>query len=220
MAPVAVPLLAHVGAEALAGTVAVAAVAVGLLALAGTRRAWPLAVTAVGGLVFQAVHLGEHVVQGAHWVANPTAPPWLGPWAQVGAETLGGLADGQVSTGTELLHLAGNAVFLAGLGALLVLLRRSALAAKIGPPPAPLLVALWLQASHVLEHVVLTATWAGWGRAVGLSTGFGLLAPGTPVAVGVRLWFHLLVNLAASALVAVGLVQVLRRRRTTLEIAA
>ena len=83
------------------------------------RRFAPL--VAAGALVFQVVHVIEHGLQVAVWAGEPGARPWISPWA---AETATGVghwcsilapASSPNPLGTELLHLYGNVIFLAGL---------------------------------------------------------------------------------------------------------
>lgn len=144
---------------------------------------------AVSALAFQMVHLIEHVAQLGYWIARPLEAPWLTPWAIEGRDVLA--ADGNLALGNELLHLVGNLIFLAGLVALVLHCRRRA-----QETPTPLRVAMVVQGIHVAEHVVLTGTTAVWGKAAGLSTFFGLVSG--PVMTSYRVWFHFLINLAAT----------------------
>lgn len=202
------PMLAHGAVDAGLFTIALVA---GLLAatLAYQRisdRNRPLFAVAAGGLGFQVVHAAEHVVQVSYWIARPTAPPWLSPWAEVGAHGLAALADGRQATGEELLHLVGNLIFLSGVIAALrlaVRLNRSG--------TGRLRFALWLQTFHVAEHVLLTTTWLATGRALGITTAFGALAASPVTAVAVRVWAHLILNLTATVPALLGALLAWRR---------
>jgi hypothetical protein len=157
-----------------------------------------------GAMAFQVVHALEHVLQIGYWIQHPTQPPWLTPWAEVGRDALALATDGQTGTGNELLHLGGNLIFLAGLVAAVVVARRWSVPAE---RTRWLRLALWLQAAHVAEHLVLTTTAIAWGAGHGASTAFGLLTPGTVLAAAVRVWLHLLLNLAATAFAVAGILQ-------------
>lgn len=144
---------------------------------------------AVSALVFQAVHLIEHMAQLGYWIARPLEAPWLTPWADAGRAQLA--VGGNVALGNEILHLVGNVIFLAGLVAVLFYVRRLGLEV-----PSALRVAFVVQGVHVIEHVALTTTAALWGNSVGISTFLGLVDG--PVMTSYRVWFHFLINLAAS----------------------
>jgi hypothetical protein len=146
---------------------------------------------AVFGLVFQGVHLIEHMAQLGYWVMHPLEAPWLTPWAEAGRDML--VVGGKVASGNELLHLIGNLIFIAGIVGLYLV------ATTLGERPSriPFLRrAMISQAVHVGEHVALTTTFFAVGVSIGLSTGFGLLSG--PVASGYRVWFHFLLNLLAT----------------------
>ncbi len=153
------------------------------------RTGQSLKYVAVGALAFQAVHLVEHVAQVGYWLARPAAAPWLTPWAAEGRDALA--VGGQLALGNELLHLIGNLIFVAGLAALAVYLRNRA-----RTTPTALRTAIVLQGLHIVEHVLLTASSAFYGKAIGVSTFLGLV--GGPVMTSWRVWFHFLINLAAS----------------------
>lgn len=199
-------VLAHVtvGVSTLAVAMALGVVIVALLpwrdAVRPAQRE-PLLLVAYAALAFQVVHALEHVLQIGYWLRHPTQPPWLTPWAEVGREALAAATDGRAATGDELLHLSGNLIFLIGLAAAVAVARRRTDTASW------LSWALWLQAAHVVEHALLTATAVTLGQAHGLSTGFGLLTPGTVVAGAVRVWLHLALNLTATALAVGGVVR-------------
>lgn len=189
------PMLAH---GAVDSGLFLTALTIGLLAalLAGRaitgHRRW-LITFAAGGLGFQIFHAGEHVAQVAHWSTNPSAAPWLSPWAETGAHTLATVSDGRQATGEELLHLLGNLLFLAGLIAAFVLAERLK-----GRGRTLLRFAVWVQVAHVAEHVLVTATWLATGTPRGVTTGFGTLAAIPEVGVVVRIWAHFALNLVAT----------------------
>lgn len=160
----------------------------------GRRRKTTWLVAAVLGiLVFQAVHAAEHVAQATYWLVNPTVAPWMSSWAMGLAGGLTALSGGTPALGMELLHLVGNALFFGGL------LLAFRLPEQYRNPDMLrwLRLATMVQALHLGEHVLLTASVALSGKAIGLSTMFGLLPAGTPAASGYRVFFHLIVNFVA-----------------------
>lgn len=171
------------------------AIAVALRRRSGHARTRGLLAVALAALAFQVLHVAEHLLQVAHWVVLPSQGAWLTPWAAAGRDALAAVADGRAGTGGELLHLLGNALFLAGL---LVLGRLVAHRAPAGDGPAHLRRATVTQVLHVLEHVALTVTWVLAGEANGVSTAFGLLDAGTTVGVATRVWLHFGINLLAT----------------------
>lgn len=152
-----------------------------------------LAGASAGMLAVQVVHVVEHVLQTGYWLAHPMAAPWLTPWAAAGRDTLAAAVDGRSGSGNEVLHLGGNLVFLVGLVAFAVVLQHHRVMA-----PRALGAALWLQGAHVLEHVVLTASWFATGQARGVTTLFGAVHGATAGAL--RVWTHLALNLAATGM--------------------
>ena len=151
---------------------------------------------AIGGLTFQVIHVLEHVLQLFFWMAKPTGAPWLSAWAAGTADglqyfcSLVPLADAPPSIGVEMLHLTGNVVFLGALTAWQVAMRSE------GRTIVSLGRSEKVQMFHVIEHVVLVGSLIGFGKALGLSTAFGLLE-GTAL-VAVRVWFHFTVNAVAT----------------------
>lgn len=190
------------GAQAAIATVVIVGsvlvvVGVGFGELPGRRPlslASPLVAVVLFAIVFQAAHFLEHGIQVGHWLASPTAPPYLTPWAAEGASAAAAAADGRGAVGVELLHLVGNGVFLVGLAALPVAAGRRALDLRSMPWTRRALI--W-QGAHVAEHVLLVATVLATGTAGGLSTGFGLLGA-DPLGWSVRIWLHFLINAAAT----------------------
>lgn len=162
----------------------------------GRTVRWTALVT-VGGLAFQVFHLFEHLVQLSYWALHPTAAPYMTPWAMVGVRALN--IDGIAMSGMELLHLVGNTIFMAAIVGLGVIIRR-----RSGRLGAPMVWALAIQGLHLLEHVALTGSLLIGGRAIGISTLFGTLQPG-PAGWTYRVWFHFMINLAATIAAGVAL---------------
>lgn len=172
------------------------------------RRRWAVyrdgaALAVAGGLVFQALHALEHLVQLAMWLVHPLAPPYLTPWAIVGRDGLAMVA-GSTGAGGEVLHLIGNLIFLA---ALLGLRLVDATDARLGVRPPSLSReraakgATVMQTVHVMEHLMLTAAVVLTGTPLGMSTLFGLLEAGTPSATALRVLFHFTLNAVPTILV-------------------
>lgn len=203
-----------IGTEAalVAGLVVVAALVVTGVGFGGLPGQQPVVVSSpatvvvLAALAVQTAHFLEHGLQLAHWFANPTAPPYLTPWAADGAGAASDLVGDGGSVGVEVLHLVGNAGFLVGLAAMALLLRARGVPSQSTPWTRRALI--W-QGLHVTEHVLLTITAATTGTASGLSTGFGLMTGGA-VAWSIRIWLHFAINAAATIAALRGL-QELRR---------
>lgn len=164
-------------------------------ALVSGRWARCAALVAGGALLFQLVHVVEHGLQVVAWAADPGDRPWISPWA---AETAVGVGhwcsilapgSGPNPLGTELLHLFGNVIFLAGL---VVLLGLPELADRRWARAAVL-----VQGVHVIEHVVLTVTLVATGTAYGLSTQLDQVLPVGPSTT--RVLFHFGINAIGTA---------------------
>lgn len=164
-----------------------------LVVLRRRRGKAVLLAIAAGALAFQVVHALEHGLQAGYWVAHPTSPAWLTPWAEAGRDVLATVSDGRPSTGVELLHLAGNAIFLVGLFALAAPKLHS-----LGLARPALRRSIMIQSAHVLEHVALTLSVVLGSAPIGVTTLFGLLPPTSTVGVGVRVWSHFLINAGAT----------------------
>lgn len=184
--------LAHLGADA--DAVPLVVVPLATIAILRRREARLLVLVAVGALAFQVVHTLEHLLQAGYWLAHPTEPAWLTPWAAVGRDLLAATADGRAATGAELLHLVGNVVFLAGL-----LILGTTQSDGLGVRRRPLVIAAVVQSFHVAEHVGLTATTLLGGAAVGVTNLFGALPGDRALGVAVRIWVHFGINLVATA---------------------
>ena len=145
----------------------------------------------VGALAFQAFHLFEHVAQLVYWLIHPTQAPWLTPWAESGRDLL--VVDGTAASGSELLHLLGNLIFMAGIAGMWWLVRDRGFGIDhvhhLGGAAA-------LQGLHVLEHLALTGSYLIAGKAMGATTLLGA-ATGS-FGSGLRVWAHFLLNLGAS----------------------
>lgn len=147
--------------------------------------------TAIAGVVFQVIHFIEHGAQLGYWFLHPTAAPWLTPWAVTGRDALA--AGGNTVLGNELLHLVGNTLFFVGLVGLCILVERGGV--RMGDI-RPLKMAVMIQGFHLFEHVLLTASFALTGSALGFSTLFGNVSG--VAGSTYRVWFHFLINLAAT----------------------
>ncbi|MFD6185712.1 DUF6008 family protein [Streptomyces goshikiensis] len=190
--------------------------AVGVLAYAnrGPVKPW-LYKTSVGliglGVIGQIGHFQEHVSQAVYWIAHPTSPAWMTPWANSLSRGMGQVDTTKPSLGMEILHLTGNFIFLAGLVGIVLITKRvtgqlqSRKWAKMG---------VWMQGIHGLEHVVLTASVAlGAKRAIGLSTWFGTIDPG-PALTTYRVWWHFVANLIGTGILALSLYHLWREKRS------
>ncbi|WUG24525.1 DUF6008 family protein [Streptomyces sp. NBC_00464] len=189
--------------------------AVALLAWGGRRpvRPWSYrgAVVVIGlGAVGQLGHFQEHIAQAAYWIAHPDAPAWMTPWGDSLARGMGQIDSSKPSLGMEVLHLTGNFNFLAGLVGIMVITHRAVRSLKARKWAK---MGVWMQGIHGLEHVVLTLSVAlGAGRAIGLSTWFGALPPGTALTT-YRVWWHFVANLIGTAIFATALFHLWRERK-------
>jgi len=172
------------------------------------RALWAVA---VAGVAFQVLHFAEHLLQAGYWLLHPTQAPWMTPWGKAGRDALSAETDGQMATGTELLHLLGNGVFFVGLAAAGLLAHRLLAAARSAPTVGTLRQrlpglhkALWAQGFHLAEHVLLTLTWMWGGSAIGFTNLFGTIEPGTTLVWTTRVWAHFALNLVATVYAVVG----------------
>lgn len=85
--------------------------------------------------------------------------------------------------------------------------RSHAALARTGAPEACAAAGAHHPGGARLRARLLTVSVLLLGVGHGVSTAFGLLAPGTPVATSVRIWLHLVVNLVATVLAVVALVR-------------
>jgi uncharacterized protein DUF6008 len=186
---------------------------VGALHIANRRRrAWVYGATSsviILGVLGQIGHLQEHVAQAGYWVLHPeSAVAWMTPWGSGLAAGFQVVDPSRATLGMEILHFVGNCIFLAGLVALMVITSRARATkarkwAKMG---------VWMQGIHGLEHLsLMLSVWVG-GKAIGLSTWFGLLEAG-PGAVTYRVWWHFIANVIGSVIFAISLYHLWRERR-------
>ncbi|HEX5116328.1 MAG TPA: DUF6008 family protein [Pseudonocardiaceae bacterium] len=176
------------------------------------RRAWVYGATSsviVLGILGQLGHLQEHVAQAGYWVLHPEAPAWMTPWGSALATGFQVVDPARKTLGMEILHFAGNLIFLSGLAALMVITSRARATkarrwAKMG---------VWMQGIHGLEHLsLMLSVWLGAKQAIGLSTWFGLLDPG-PGATTYRVWWHFIANVIGSVIFAISLYHLWQERR-------
>lgn len=154
-------------------------------------------VVVAAGLVFQVLHVAEHLIQVVAWLGAPTSPAFLTPWAVEGRDLLATVAGTGAGTGNELLHLVGNVIFLAalvGLAAFDTADDRTGIRARSTARRRATRLAIGWQSVHVAEHVLLTTSAVVTGTAWGASTLFGLVATATPTAIAIRVLAHFLLN--------------------------
>lgn len=186
-------LVAFVAVASLVGVAPISAPGRARVASPGAKRVRWLWAVCAGAMVFQLVHMLEHLVQLGHWMANPQAPPYLTPWAAEGRDGLAVLTDGTPSTGNEVLHLLGNLVFLGGLVA------AGALVVAVGIHEVRWLrAASTTQGLHVVEHAILTMTALFGTSAIGFTNLFGLIDPRTSTGAATRVWVHFALNLTGT----------------------
>jgi hypothetical protein len=189
-------------------------VAVAALRMANRRqRPWVRTATGVVivlGVLGQIGHLQEHVAQVGYWLGHPNAVKgWMTPWGTALAMGFGVVDTTKPTLGMEILHFVGNLIFLSGLAAVMVLTTRARGTrtrwwAKMG---------VWMQGIHGLEHLsLMLSVWLGAHQAIGLSTWFGLLAPGAG-ATTYRVWWHFIANVIGSFIFAMALYHLWRERR-------
>ncbi|OKJ78274.1 DUF6008 family protein [Streptomyces sp. CB02460] len=190
-------------------------VAVAVLAVGNRRSVRPwvykFAVALIGiGVVGQVGHFQEHVAQAAYWIAHPYDPAWMTPWGNSFSRGLGQIDPSKPSLGMEILHLAGNFIFLAGLVGIVQITHRvtgelkSRKWARMG---------VWMQGIHGLEHIVLTASIAlGASRAIGLSTWFGAIEPG-PALATYRVWWHFVANAVGTVILGISVYHLWKEKR-------
>jgi hypothetical protein len=166
------------------------------------------------GLAFQVGHFFEHAVQFAVWVSGNyqwvsanfcgRGVPYMSPPATemvrfLGARLLAGDPPArQMMVGMEILHLIGNAIFLATIAGVFCLF-----------PVRLVRYALYIEGAHMCEHVSLTMSAYLLGKPIGLSTLFGHAQSlwGIEAAVGWRVTFHFVMNLLPMPFVMVALMQ-------------
>ncbi|MGO4404785.1 DUF6008 family protein [Bosea sp. RAF48] len=162
------------------------------------------------GLLFQVGHFAEHAFQFAVWVLGDLSnicgrdTPWMSPWVTELVSQTGLLlfptADEarRMMLGMELLHLVGNSIFLVGIASLYYCVRSKWIR-----------WAFYIEAFHLYEHIMLTATAFFIGKPIGLSTLFGgVNALGNrEFAVGCRVTWHFAMNLLPMPFAMIGLMK-------------
>ena len=163
---------------------------------------WPRLAVAVAtvaslGLIFQVGHFFEHAAQFTIWLLGDLSnicgrdTPWMSPWVTEMVRYVGltlfpqASAPRQMMVGMELLHLAGNSIFLVGIGCMYHRWRSKWVR-----------WAFTIEGLHLCEHIMLTFTAIYVGKPIGVSTLFGY-APefGREFAVGYRVTWHFVLNL-------------------------
>ena len=173
------------------------------------------------GLAFQVGHFAEHAFQFGiwlygtyHWVASAFCGrdmPYMSPPLTAMVRAAGALAfpdanpARQMMLGMELLHLAGNGIFLATIAA-----------ASCSTPSKLVRCALYLEGGHLCEHLALFLTAYFVGQPLGVSTLFGQSAYwlGQQGAVGYRVSWHFAMNLLPMPFVMIGLMKHQVRQNT------
>jgi|tagenome__1003787_1003787.scaffolds.fasta_scaffold20664422_2 hypothetical protein len=169
------------------------------------------------GLLFQVGHFAEHAFQFAVWVLGDLSnicgrdTPWMSPWVTELVRQTGVLlfpaADEarRMMLGMELLHLIGNSIFLVGLGSLYYCI-----------PSKWVRWALYIEAFHLYEHIMLTTTAFFVGTPIGMSTLFGgvTVIGSREFSVGCRVTWHFAMNLLPMPFAMVGLMEHWRLRAT------
>lgn len=191
-----------------------AAVAVLAYANRGPVRPWLFrtAVALIGvGVVGQIGHFQEHIAQAVYWIAHPYTEAWMTPWANSFSRGMGQVDASKPMLGMEVLHLTGNLIFLAGLVGIMQITRRvgrrleSRKWARMG---------VWMQGIHGVEHLVLTLSVAlGAGRAIGLSTWFGVVEPGVALTT-YRVWWHFVANLVGTVILGLAVFHLWKEKRS------
>lgn len=174
-----------------------------------TRIYWAAAGVIGIGIVGQLGHVQEHFAQIGYWVANPNEKAWMTPWGNSLARGIGQVDTSKPPLGMEILHLAGNFIFLAGLVGVMVITRR----ARNTRSRSWGRMGVWMQGIHGVEHLALTLTVAfGASQAVGLSTIFGLLDPG-PGLWTYRVWWHFIANVMGTIIFMMAVYHLCRERK-------
>ncbi|HTZ36847.1 MAG TPA: DUF6008 family protein [Stellaceae bacterium] len=166
------------------------------------------------GLAFQVGHFAEHAIQFAVWVSGtyqwvattfcgrdtPYMSPPLTRMVQIAGALLfpGSSPARQMMLGMELLHLMGNAIFLATIAGVYYFC-----------PSKWVRYAFCLEGGHMCEHLALTATALFVGKPIGISTVFGQAVYwlGQEGAVGYRVTWHFAMNLFPMPFVMIGMMR-------------
>ena len=168
-----------------------------------------LAIVSVLGLLFQVGHFFEHAFQFFVWCLGDLSQicgrdtPWLSGWANELIRQIGSIVAPSADLprrsmlGLEVLHLIGNGIFLVTLASLYYVTRSKWV--RWG---------FYIEAFHLYEHVMLTATAFFIGKPIGLSTLFGGSAlGGREFAVGTRVSWHFVMNLLPMPFAMMGIME-------------
>jgi hypothetical protein len=180
------------------------------------RVALVLGSVATLGLLFQVGHFAEHAAQFAIWLLGEQSnicgrdTPWMSPWVtefvrQIGLALVPSAdAARRMMLGMEVLHLIGNSIFLVSLMSLFYCVRSKWAR-----------WAIYIEAFHLYEHVILTATAYFVGKPIGMSTLFGAanVIGEREFAAGCRVTWHFAMNLLPMPLAMLGLMEYWRRDR-------
>jgi hypothetical protein len=175
-------------------------------------------IVAALGLAFQVGHFAEHALQFAIWLLGDLSnicgrnTAWMSPWVMALVEELGALVAPtapyarQTMLGMEVLHLIGNSIFLTGLICLYFVI-----------PSKWVRWAIYIEAFHLYEHILLTATAFFVGKPIGMSTLFGAtsLIDSREFAVGFRVSWHFAMNLLPMPFAMIGFWEFRHRRPST-----
>jgi hypothetical protein len=163
-----------------------------------------LAIAVAMGIAFQVGHFTEHAVQFGVWLAGVHSYAYISPVAKFFIHYLGTFfypaapVARQNLMGMEILHLIGNAIFLATIAGLFYFFRTKSVR-----------WALYVEGFHLVEHLLLTSTAHVTNQALGFSTLFGYAETwgGHEFAVGYRVFWHFALNLVPSGLMMVPLMR-------------
>jgi hypothetical protein len=169
------------------------------------------------GLLFQVGHFFEHAFQWVVWLLGDSSKicgrdtPWVSASVANLVDRVGLLvapeSDGERRwmLGMEVLHLIANGIFLTTLGLLYCVTGNKWV--RWG---------LYVEAFHLYEHIMLTATAFFVGKPIGLSTLFGGVGLGSKdFAVGVRVTWHFFMNLLPMPFAMIGLMEYLDEHKPT-----
>jgi hypothetical protein len=174
-----------------------------------------LGTVAAVGLLFQVGHFAEHAFQFVVWVLGDLSnicgrdTPWMSPWASELVRQIGLVLfptedmARRMMLGMEVLHLIGNSIFLGSLACLYYCVRSKWVR-----------WAFYIEAFHLYEHIMLTATAYFVGKPIGMSTLFGGInvIGDREFAVGFRVSWHFAMNLLPMPFAMAGIMERQRQR--------
>jgi hypothetical protein len=159
---------------------------------------------AIAGSLFQVGHFVEHATQFGMWVFVDHTRPYMSPIANwlcslLDRTAICSDAKQQAVVSVEMLHLIGNSIFLMTIAAWSV----------IAPDNRWVRWALYVEAFHLCEHLMLTTSAIWLGHPIGMSTLFGYASDVLPhdLAVGYRVSWHFFLNLIPSALLMMAMME-------------